>query len=89
MSLKEELEALKRLGNAHKENYFETLSDEPSTFYYPEPEKKSSLSVIANIASIITPFVVNHKINQLTKEIQELKKNQPKIDPQTGLKRFL
>jgi hypothetical protein len=42
-----------------------------------------------NIVNLLTPFVVNYKVNQVLKLLQELGKEQKLIDPDTGLRKFI
>jgi hypothetical protein len=40
--------------------------------------------------TLLTPFVVNWKVNQVIKLLEDMKKdNKPKIDPFTGLRKFV
>jgi hypothetical protein len=58
-------------------------------------EKSASISDLirdprlSNAINLLTPFVVNYKVNQVLKLLKEMSKDSPKIDPQTGLKRFI
>jgi hypothetical protein len=42
-----------------------------------------------NIVNLLTPFVVNYKVNQVLKLLTELAKDRPKIDPSTGLRKYI
>ena len=42
-----------------------------------------------NVINLLTPFVVNYKVNQVLKLLQELGKEQVRIDPNTGLRKFI
>jgi len=57
--------------------------------------KKSAISDLIhdpkfqNIVNILTPYVVNYKVNQVLKLLKEIEKEQRVIDPRTGLRRFV
>jgi tRNA uridine 5-carbamoylmethylation protein Kti12 len=94
MSLEKELESLKRLEMSHKRDSLEVLHEKLESYpviehTYSESKTESLLATLAEIANVATPFVINHKVNQLKEEIKELRRNQPKIDPNTGLKRYI
>lgn len=44
---------------------------------------------LSTAINLLTPFVVNYKVNQVLKLLKELSKSQPKTDPQTGLRRYV
>ena len=41
-----------------------------------------------NIVNLLTPFLVNYKVNQVLKLLQELAKEQKKFDPETGKRKY-
>ena len=46
----------------------------------------------ANVISLLTPFVVNYKINQVLRLLEEIAKENKEIikfDPTTGLRRYI
>lgn len=52
-------------------------------------EKTAGLSpelLLTNAISLLTPFVVNYKVNQVLKLLNELVKDSKKFDPATGLR---
>lgn len=44
-----------------------------------------------NVVNLLTPFVVNYKVNQVLKLLKELAKEQQfgKVDPSTGIKKYI
>jgi hypothetical protein len=42
-----------------------------------------------NIINLLTPFMVNYKVNQVIKLLQEMAKEQKKYDPETGMRRWI
>jgi hypothetical protein len=44
---------------------------------------------LSNAINLLTPFVVNYKVNQVLKLLKELGKEQVRIDPNTGLRKFI
>ncbi len=54
--------------------------------------KKGSLidnPTLQNAINLLTPFLVNYKINQVLKLLKELaKESKPLVDPHTGLKTY-
>ena len=41
-----------------------------------------------NIVNLLTPFLMNYKVNQVLKLLEEIAKDQKKYDPQTGRKKY-
>lgn len=43
-----------------------------------------------NVVNLLTPFVINYKVNQVLKLLKELSKEQyNKVDPSTGFKKYI
>jgi len=42
-----------------------------------------------NVVNLLTPFVVNYKVNQVLKLLKELGKDSRIIDPETGLRKYI
>lgn len=53
--------------------------------------KDNSSATFQNIVTLLTPFVVNYKVNQVMKLLKELAKEQQigHVDPSTGFKKYL
>lgn len=44
---------------------------------------------LSNAISLLTPFTVNYKVNQVLRLLKELAKEEPKVDPRTGVTKFI